>query len=268
MFKKYIATAVIASNLIGLTAFAQEGAVATEEAQTAQAREALRDTRQDVRANVDTLRKEAQEAAQRARQEVGSQIKDLRGEAKEKREDLRESLKTKREETKKKIEDERAKLKAKLAKLKDERKKNIVEKVAQQIKELNDRLTNHFTDVLEKLGKTLARIEARIKKGEERGMDVSSARRALETANAEIKKAEEAVKLQATKVYPISITTEEELKVDVGAAREALNKDLRVLRDVVQAARNAVQNVATTLAQIPKVEKDKVATTTATTTQQ
>jgi DNA repair exonuclease SbcCD ATPase subunit len=277
MMKKYVAMSVVAANLIALAAFAQEEGLVG-------AREAIRDARKDARTNIEVLRKEAQEAAQKTRQEVGSQIKDLRGEtkqaleakraelaglAKEKREDFRESVKVKREETKKKIEDERARLKEKLAKIKDERKKQIVEKVAQQIKELNERLTNHFTDVLEKLRKILARIDERINKAGERGLDVSTVKKAAELTNAEIKKAEEAIKAQAAKVYSVNVTTEEKLKVEVGAAREAFNKDIRGLRDIVQAARNAVHNVATALAKLPKGEreKNKVATSTATTTQ-
>lgn len=283
MIKKYIAIITIASSAVGISAFAEDGTSAAPTDPT-QLNNAPQGIRVDARENIERLRKEAQEAILRAKKEAGTQIKDLRDETKkvldskrqelkgvitekredakeaikEKREALREDITAKREEIKNKIEDERAKLKERLQKVKDERKKKIVEQVAEQINKLNDRMVEHFLNLSEKLKSTLSRIEDRMNKVAEKGIDIASVKTAIETAKSEIAKAETAIKAQSEKTYAVNVTSEDNLRADVGAARELFRKDIEVVKNAMDSARKAVRDAATTLAKLARENKDKV----------
>jgi DNA repair exonuclease SbcCD ATPase subunit len=172
------------------------------------------------------------------------------------RQEFKSSVETKRAELKAKIAEERDQLKSRLAKIRDERKKQTVEKISQRLEELNENRVAHFTEVLNKLDKTLERIISRTDKAASRGLDVSAVREAINTARTAIAAGRNAVNAQAAKVYQIGITTEERLRADVGAARQALHDDLVKVRDVVKAARDAVHNAAASLAKVPRVDEE------------
>ena len=139
--------------------------------------------------------------------------------------------------------------------VKDERKKQLVEKISNQLKELNERMMNHFSNVLEKLEKILAKIGSRADKAVANGVDVSAVRTAITAAEQVIAASREAIKVQLAKVYVPTVSTEDNLRVDVGGARQALHADLVRVRDTVVAAREAVRKVHAILAQIPKVDE-------------
>ena len=103
-------------------------------------------------------------------------------------------------------------------------------------------------DVLSQIREVLGRIGERLTKIEARGVNVAEVKTAIDAANRAIVAAEEAVKAQAAKSYPINVTTDANLRADVASAREAFNKDIRVVRDLVQAAREAVRKAAVALA--------------------
>src|SRR3989344_4281436 len=79
-----------------------------------------------------------------------------------------------KEEVKHKREEKREVLKERLKTIKDERKKQVVEKIDKSLDALNDRMTKHFLDVLEKLEDILVRISEKADKVESDGFDVSA----------------------------------------------------------------------------------------------
>jgi uncharacterized protein with ParB-like and HNH nuclease domain len=195
------------------------------------------------------------------REEVKKQIEQIR-------KDYRERIQEKRLEMKTKIEELKGQLKEELKGKISEKNQKIVEKIYERINALNERMTNHYLDVLDHLEKVLKRIESRTQKAKLNGRDVSSVETAIEKASQAINNAREEVKIQAEKVYqPPQITTEANLKLDVGKLRKQLHDDLKTVEKLVRDARDAVRQAAVALAQIPKVDELEVSTTTGTTTE-
>lgn len=234
-------------------------------------RKEVRDLRENVKGEVRDLREGLKEEVSRIKESVKPEDRRtlVVPHILERKEALRDTVKLKRDELKVKIDGERAELKVKLAKIKDARKRVAVEKIQNQIKELNEKMLNHFSDVLEKLRKTLIRIDERIAKAKDRGVDVAEPMRLSEEARKAIIEAEEAIKAQAAKTYPLSITDEGKLKEDIGRVRKVLHDDLDAVKVSVKAAREAVHKVAVALAKVPKSDDNRrgpATTTPATTT--
>ena len=167
----------------------------------------------------------------------------------------------KREEMKTQIEAKKAELQAKLQGIRDERKKQTVERIFTKVNALNERVTNHFTNVLNQIDEMLNRVNSRAGKGEINGLNVSAAKIEITNAQNAITAARDAVKTQAGKVYSVQTTgNETTLKSDVGNTRHALHEDLVAAREKVKAARDAVRKAAVALAQIPRVNEVEVPT--------
>jgi len=180
---------------------------------------------------------------------------------------LRNQIQQKREEIKKKIENLKNQLRARMKGKISEKKQAIVERIYERINALNEIMTDHYLSVLNQLEKVLERIESRAEKVKLNGIDVTKVEEAIQKARQAIEKAREAVKTQAQKVYqPPQITTEANLKLDVGKLRKQLHDDLKAVEKLVKDARDAVRQAAVTLAQIPRVDEFEVPTTTVPTT--
>jgi DNA repair exonuclease SbcCD ATPase subunit len=193
---------------------------------------------------------------QQMREEIKNQIEQSRLE-------YRKQIQEKRDEMKAKIQSLKNQLREKLKQKISEKKSAIVERIYERINALNERMTNHYLDVLEHLEKVLERIESRTAKAKLNGKDVSSVESVIEKAHESINKAREAVKTQAEKIYqPPQITTEENLKLDVGKLRKQLHDDLKAVEKLVKEAKETVRQAAVALAQIPKVDEIEVATST------
>ncbi|KKU02512.1 MAG: hypothetical protein UX99_C0007G0015 [Candidatus Amesbacteria bacterium GW2011_GWB1_47_26] len=123
----------------------------------------------------------------------------------------------------------REEFKQKLQTVKDERKKKIVERADAKLAEINKRRTDAMTRHLDKMSEILAKVKAR-------GGDTTA-------AEAAVAEARSAVAAQAAKVYTITITTEDKLKINVGETMKALITDLRNLHEgKIVPARKAVSD--------------------------
>ena len=91
---------------------------------------------------------------------------------------------------------------------------------------------------------------------------VSAARTAVDKAKTAIAAARTAVEAQLAKTYTIQVTDEAKLKSAVAVAREALNKDLKALKELVQAAHKAVVEATKSLKGVPKVDEEPAPETT------
>ncbi len=180
---------------------------------------------------------------------------------KEKIEKARELLAQKRLEIQNKIEAQKEILAKRLAKI-SEQKRKIVERIYERVNELNKRITDHYLEVLERLAKILEKIESRVEKFKAQGADTTEVEKAVEIAKTKIEKAREAVIAQAQKVYSApQITTEKNLRLNVGVIRKQLHNDLKGVEKIVKEARSAVQNCAILLAKVAET-KEKIATPT------
>ncbi|OGY58953.1 MAG: hypothetical protein A3E61_02490 [Candidatus Colwellbacteria bacterium RIFCSPHIGHO2_12_FULL_43_12] len=180
----------------------------------------------------------------------------VRSEIMEMRDDFKTRMDAEKAELQGEIQDKREALRAQLQKVKDERRREVVERIDVRLDELNARMLDHFSNVLDRLEDVLERIASRADKAEGRGLDVSTVRTAITDALSSITSARTAVQVQAGKTCIVTVTTENNLRVDVGKARKCLHDNLTVVREAVKAAKEAVRRAATTLAQIPRVDED------------
>jgi len=231
-------------------------------AQTLPARNQIREAREGIKAEVQQKQEEVRNQVREKQAAVKAQVEQKRAEVKaqmeQKREAFKQTLETKRAEVKTQIEAKKTQLKEQLQKVKDERKKKSVEKINEQMQALNERQMKHFTAVLEKIEQVLVKISSRADKAEERGLDVSAARAALDSANVAIAVSRSAIEAQFAKVYTITISGEETLRMDVGKVRQQLQADIAAVRETVKSAHEAAKKSAVTLAQIPKVDEESV----------
>lgn len=196
-------------------------------------------------------------APRAVRQEVREDIQKVR-------EDFRKEIEARRESMKTTIQARREELKKKLQTIKDERKRVAVERIDQNIADLNSRATVHYASVIDQIDKVLARIISRTDTAQSNGKDVAAARAEITKSQNAISAARSAVAAQALKVYKVSVTTEANLKADVGAARQALRDDLKKAEDSVKAAREAVRQAAIALGKVQGENETKASTTTST----
>ncbi len=203
--------------------------------------------RQDLKNKQDKLKSEAEETRKRLKKEAEAKREDL----KKRKEEFDRAIKIKKEKVKEEIETERESLKIRLEKIKDERKKESVEKIDQRIDALNEKMMRHFSSVLNKLEDMLIKITERADRASvERGLDVSSVRSSIDNAHVVIASARSAIESQLGKTYAVSITTEENLRIDVGKTRQVFGADLAKVRDSVKSAHSAVKDAVVALAQI------------------
>lgn len=127
--------------------------------------------------------------------------------------------------------------------MRDERKKLIVERVQEKLGKVNEKRTDHFLKVLERLSTILDKIQSRTEKAKAEGKNVTAVETAIASARTAISTAQSAVNVQKAKTYQITVNDDTTARNDVGAATKQLQEDLRVVQDAVAAARNAVQNV-------------------------
>jgi hypothetical protein len=113
----------------------------------------------------------------------------------------------------------------------------------------------------------LGKIESRGEKFKAQGADTKEVEKCIESAKSKIEKAKETVLVQAQKVYLApQITTEKNLKLNVGVIRKQLHQDLKLVEKSVKDARSAVQNCAILLGKIAETKQKPATTTPATTT--
>lgn len=260
--------------LLGFSpAFAQESPTPSVRVEIQERiKEGVREFKERVREGTLERRGEIKENPAKQRAEFKSEVRDLRNSSQEEirarkeeskviSEERKEEFKTRLEEARKtakdKLEKRKEELKERLNQVRDEQKARKVEKVAEQLNALNERMINHFSEVLVRFEKVLVNIKSRTDKAESKGWDVSAVRTMLTSAEQAIASARAAIEAQAAKTYTPEITGEENrLKVEVGQARQALHKDIVAVREKVRAAKEAVRRVATTLAQIPRIDDD------------
>ncbi len=166
----------------------------------------------------------------------------------------RETMEQKQAEIQGRVDQQRLELKERLQIVQSEQKQRVVERIDEQLVALNKRMTNHFLHVLEQIEAVVTNIETRTDRAVERGLDIGAVHGAINTAYGVIEASRAEIMGQAGIIYVIEIESEETLKINVGAVRQALHNNLKNVRDTVRAAHDATRSAAVTLAQIPHVD--------------
>ncbi len=214
------------------------------------------DIRKEAKANAEVRREDQQEEREARREEIKTNSEERRETMKAtveaRREEIKANLEARREEWKQKMEERktewearREELKTKLAAFKDQKKAEIAARIAENLNALNERITAHFSTVLDKLTDIMVRVSA----GDVDGDGAAD----ITAANTAIADAQASVDAQAIKTYSVEVSTEAAVKADVGAARQQLHSDLKAVWEKVKAAREAVRTAASHIDK-PEVE--------------
>jgi len=201
-------------------------------------------------------REEFQEDREAYLEAVRERREEMVQQAQQNREEIRNDVEQMRNEYREQVQERRQELLQQLAQFRNEEKAQIIATVDEQLRALNERLLDHFADLLEQLELVLANIQSRIDKVAALGTDVTSINTLVDTAQTKIADARKAITDQADNVYTIVIENEEDARADVGVVRQQLQDDLSVVRTAVIAARSAVHDIAVALAQLPRVDEE------------
>lgn len=228
----------------------------------------VEDLRNQIREEAEKIREEAQqrlenltpEEAQTLRQEIQQRMENLREDVQNRIEEVRknfqDTLEAKREEIRKEIETKREALRERIQDFRDERKKEVASRVEDNLPKVNEVATNQMTKALDQMSEVLGRIMTRAESAANRGLDVSSVETEMNNASVAIATARAAVLAQASKVYTVTVSNEDNLKSDLGTVRQTLHDDIQATRQIVRNAHDALRKAATTLAQVPGIHTD------------
>lgn len=183
-----------------------------------------------------------------------------------KREKVQERIEAKRElvqnkisTIKERIASKTAALKLRLDEFKDQKKAQIAERINTNLNRINEVITNAFKRHLEKMTSILNKLQDRVEANKPDIKNHDLAMQAIASASATIASASAAVDTQAEKDYTIEATSEATIKEDARAMRRQLHDDLREVRRLVIAAKQAVAN-AIRVAKSGKMHDEKEAT--------
>jgi ABC-type transporter Mla subunit MlaD len=181
------------------------------------------------------------------RDRAQSRIEDKRAQLEERRENIQSKLEMRRTE----IASKTAQLRLRLQQFKDQTKASLVDRINTVLDQINQRQTQQMKKHLEKMSDILDRVGNRVNQVSSDGQDTASASAAVADAREAIASASAAVDEQMTNDYTIEVSTESAVRADAKEARDALHQDLRDVRSLVIAAKQAVANAikitATTL---------------------
>lgn len=146
---------------------------------------------------------------------------------------IKDIVQIKSEETKQTLKLKRDEFKAGIQTIKDQRKKLLVERIDTKIAELNKKSTDGFSEVLAGLQTFIDKI-SQSTNDEKVLADIKVAQTAIDTAVV-------AVASQSAKTYTIQITTEQNLRINVGTTMSQFRQDLMATHKLVVDAKQAVQ---------------------------
>lgn len=193
------------------------------------------------------IRENAKVTFQVERETKKTEMEKNKEEIKLKREAFKETLQTEREERKTKIEEmrktfkeKRDDFKEKIKTIKDERKKQLTEKIDNRMSTVNKNQTSRMTGALGRLTEHINKLEERVIKAKENGVDVSAVEVLILTAKTAISDALAVVEKQVVNDYAFTITDEENLGQSIKASYDVLSNDLKKAQESLVKAKEAV----------------------------
>lgn len=186
---------------------------------------------------------------------------------------FQEQMKLKREEIIREVEDKvktknesfqasREAFMKKMKTIRDENKQMLLEKLDTMIREVNNKQTESLSSAIDKLSGILDEMDQKATLTKASGANTTSFDTKMTAARLSISDAKSAIASQAAKEYTINIVSEEALRATVGETRKQLEMDLKVTRESVKKAKDAVREVAKELVKIRKEVKTSVTPTT------
>lgn len=193
------------------------------------------------------VRAQAGQGVEGIKQQIQLQREEFEKKLEAQKEAFKQSMQQKKEELSEKREALQGDLRTRLDSLKDEKKKDLVLRINDNLARIHDRILDNLTKSLTSIEDVLRRVSARADVLQGQGRDVSAVRSAIVTAQTAIEKARAAIQEQSGKTYAITFDSENGLKNVVGKIRSQMEKDLKIVRDLVHKAREAVRAAVQTL---------------------
>ncbi|MBI2405296.1 hypothetical protein HYV22_03930 [Candidatus Gottesmanbacteria bacterium] len=159
-------------------------------------------------------------------------------------------LENRRQKAKESFKTERENFKKKLETFKDQKKKERVETLGTKLDDVNKKRTDQMMIFLNKVIEVLAKIKIQTAAEKAKGKDVSKVTTAIDAAQTAIDVAKAAIEAQAGKSYVISVSSEANVRGDVGTTMKSLERDASSVRDLVNAAKKRVSDAIRELAKI------------------
>lgn len=158
----------------------------------------------------------------------------------EKTDTRRENIFERLDSLRERIATKEAALKKKLATFRNKQKAQLAERINNTLTNINEKMVTQMNRHLETITGILSKLEARvnanvanIENSAEAGLAISNAKKAIETAS-------NAVNMQAEKDYVLVATSEAKIGEDLRGVKDQLHNDLRLVRQLIVDARQAV----------------------------
>ncbi|PIR04908.1 MAG: hypothetical protein COV57_01910 [Candidatus Liptonbacteria bacterium CG11_big_fil_rev_8_21_14_0_20_35_14] len=143
-------------------------------------------------------------------------------------------------------------------KISDDKKAEAVLRFSVQVDEINEKMINKFNKAVDSLEEFLARMQSRANKAVSQGLDTFAFDVVFADAQEAVLTARGAIETQSQMVYTVNVNSEETLREDVLASKERFRSDLRVVRDSIDSAKQAVRNALLGLKSVPSVNEAEV----------
>lgn len=140
----------------------------------------------------------------------------------------------------------------KLATIRNEKKKELVANIDAKLAKTNTNTTTRLLETITKLKTILTRITEKQQQLKTVGQDTATLEKSIETTSAKIAIAETTIKAQAEKEYVVTITTEANLRINVGTTTKLLEADLKATRQTVLSAHASLRSTAMELEKLRK----------------
>lgn len=174
--------------------------------------------------------RDTRESHKRATNEIKAEFIQAKQDFQNKRKEALEEAKIKREE-----------LREKLQTIKDAKKKEVVENLDSKLAMVNNKWVSHWNDMLSRLNSLLEKVDSKAQEFASREIDVILVNAAIESAQARLADAQNAVNSQAGKNYVTQITTEGKLGTDVKTTTSQFRTDINSTKEKIYLARKAVE---------------------------
>lgn len=189
-------------------------------------------------------------------QEAERKLEALPAEAQARIESIKQEFEAKREEAKASFETQKEVLKEKISAIKDQKKQETVSRLNENINELNKKKTEEFSKVVARLEGIWASIQNKATRAAANGAEVGFISEAQSQVDSLFSAAKDSLNQQTGKSYELNITTEDNLKTDIGQVRQTLESDLKAVREKIGAIKDMLYREANQLNQVsaPSVE--------------
>lgn len=206
-----------------------------------QIQEKKQEAKKQLELEREKVRAQAGQGIEGIKQQIQLQREEFEKKLEAQKEAFKQSMQQKKEELSEKREALQGDLRTRLDSLKDEKKKDLVLRINEQLARVHDRVLDNLTKSLASIEDVLKRVSVRADVLQGQGRDVSAVRSTIVTAQTAIEKARAAIQEQSGKTYVITFDSENALKNVVGKIRSQMERDLKVVRDFVHKAREAVR---------------------------